>query len=189
VASTLKAIQPISQLVTIDVWRASAAIAAWRVSVNDKIRQPDRDGGTDKNRLNNIQGVIGELVGILALEQVVPSPPHFTHDLLDLSGPANDVDIVATLQEGDELRLETKCHLDVANEKLLRINLRTHGKSGARGSRAYVPVLGRLGRACFLVGRPIPHEDVDAWKIERFRDKARSRKARKARSRARLTDS
>jgi hypothetical protein len=172
--STLEAIQPTSQLVTIDVWRASAAIAAWRVSVSDKIRQPDRDRGADKNRLNDIQRVIGELAGILALEQVVPNPPHIIHDLLDLSGPVNDVDIVATLRAGDKLRLETKCHLDVAHKKLLLINLREHEKSGARGSCAYVPVLGKLGRACLLVGRPIPHEDVDAWKIERFRDKARS---------------
>src|SRR4051794_36534362 len=78
--------------------------AGWRVSTNDPIRQPDRDRGIDKNRLNDIQGVIGELIGIRVVERLAPPPVAITHDLLDLRGPVNDVDITATFASGAELR-------------------------------------------------------------------------------------
>src|SRR4051812_17756218 len=70
-----------------DFWRAAAAIAGWRLAVNDPIRSSDRDRGREKNRLNEIQGVVGELIGIRVIEQLHPPPVMVRHDLLNLRGP------------------------------------------------------------------------------------------------------
>lgn len=167
-------LESVTFALTADVWRAAAAIAGWRVAINDEIRSPDRDRGADKNRLNDIQGLIGELVGIRALEKLDPPPTRLRHDILDLTGPVDDVDVVAVLPSGVELRLETKCHLDEPNKSLFLINERAHERSGERASIGYIPVIGKLGQARVYAGRLIPHDEVDRWAVKPFRDPARA---------------
>src|SRR4051794_13233679 len=109
-----------------DYWRAAAAVAGWRVAVNDRFRVRDRDRGEAKNALNDIQGVVGELAGMRVVEGLVPPPVAVHHDLLSVQGPVDDVDVTAILSSGDTLRIEAKCHLEAAAKRLLLINVRAH---------------------------------------------------------------
>lgn len=60
-------------------------------------------------REHPLQGALGELIGIRAAEVLYWRSARVWHDLLDISGPVGDVDIVVDADGAFPVHLETKC--------------------------------------------------------------------------------
>ncbi len=136
-------------------WAAAANVAGFRKASNDGIRGKTRSRGEDKNLLNDLQGVVGELVALSRLEGLGFS---CTHDLLDVSGPVDDVDIRASI-DGVELAIEAKCLLMAPNKHLFLVNEIAHERSVARCADIYTPVLTVVGADHAYVG------SLSTWKM------------------------
>lgn len=143
-----------------ELWLAAALVAGARKSVNDPIRAHDRDRGLDKNLLNDVQGVIGEIVGGEYIRTTLGVA--VADDLLDLTGPTDRVDLVFDDGAG-ELRLESKCHLLAPNKRYLLINQRAHERSMQRGAHGYLPVVSALGQGGAMIGSVIGVAAARGW--------------------------
>ncbi|HKG38390.1 MAG TPA: hypothetical protein VKB25_05320 [Conexibacter sp.] len=152
-----------------DEWLATAVIAGLRVASN-QARAPHRSRGAQKNLLNDIQGVAGELLAIRILEAEYGAG-QVEHAILHWSGGTGEVqekvDIVIRHRSW-RIRLEGKCHLDEDNKRMFLVNRTAHQRSAARGAVGYLPVLGVLGRATARVGRLVEHAELDGWEPHNY---------------------
>ena len=146
---------------TRDFWIAACSIAWLRRAVNDRFRQLARDRGDDKNLLNDVQGVVGELASI-AKAQSADDVSEVVHDLVSLEGPVDDVDLKAKTS-GGELRLESKCLIWQPRKKLFVINDIAHKRSHRRGATGYLPVLTSEGSSIAIVGPVFPLDELNNW--------------------------
>lgn len=148
-----------------DEWIAAAVIAGLRTASNED-RKEHRSRGEEKNALNDIQGVIGELIALNALERV-HGGENVAHSILHWDGGAgkvqDDVDLVLTIPGHGTLRFESKCHLDEPSKKMLLVNRLAHERSTRRGSQGYIPIIGSLGRERAHLGHLIHQEELDHW--------------------------
>jgi hypothetical protein len=153
-----------------DEWLASAVIAGLRVASN-RGRAAHRSRGTQKNLLNDIQGVVGELVAIRTLEHQ-HGEAQVEHAILDWSGGTGDVqdkvDIAVSDARGGSIRLEGKCHLDEDNKRMFLVNRTAHQRSAARGAAGYMPIIGVLGHEGARVGRLVEHAELDRWEPHEY---------------------
>src|SRR4051812_15519704 len=60
---------PLRARLSADTWRAAAVLGRLRTLVNDRHRSSDRDRGQGKNLLNDLQGALGELIGLELLQR------------------------------------------------------------------------------------------------------------------------
>jgi len=86
-------------------------------------------------REHPLQGALGELIGIRAAEVLFWRSARVWHDLLDISGPVDDVDIVVDADGAFPVHLETKCHLDEPNKPLFLQRARAEPVSCPRRRR------------------------------------------------------
>lgn len=143
-------------------WLTAVAIAVVRMNAN-KNRRENRDRGDQKNLLNDIQGVLGELVSTKKAEKAY-GIARVVHDIVDFTGPINDVDLKITQNEGDEpLRIEVKCLLWNDRKLYFLINAAAHNKAKLRKSNFYFPVLSVLGGPVAFTGSLFAIESVDDW--------------------------
>lgn len=152
-----------------DEWLATGVIAGLRVASN-RSRLPHRSRGAQKNLLNDIQGVVGELLAIRILESQ-HGAGQVEHAILHWSGGTGEVqekvDIVVR-DEGECVRLEGKCHLDEDNKRMFLVNRTAHQRSAARGAAGYLPIIGVLGHATARVGRLVEHAELDGWEPHNY---------------------
>jgi len=107
---------------------------------------------------------VGELATLIRLEDL-----GFTcsHDLLDVSGPVDDVDI--RVVAGDAcLALEAKCLLLQPNKRLFLINRIAHERSVARGADGYMPIFTTAGAGHAHAGACISSAEVEEWAVMPF---------------------
>ena len=116
-------------------WVAAAVLGLLRTAVNDSHRRTVRDRGKTKNVLTDLQGALGELVGLELLDRAGLGQP--TVGLLDLEGSVDLPDLVANTQP--PVSLDVKCHLDVEGKKLFLVNERARRRSVKRGVQAFLP--------------------------------------------------
>lgn len=146
-------------------WMAAATVAGLRKASNDPIRGVTRTRGQSKNLLNDLQGVVGELVVLSRLQGL---GFECSNDLLDVSGPVDDVDIRAKV--GDRvLAVEAKCLLLEPNKRLFLVNQIAHQRSVARGADGYVAVLTVVGADHAHVGKFMPCDETGRWKTYDFK--------------------
>jgi hypothetical protein len=152
-----------------DEWLATAVIAGLRVASNEA-RAAHRSRGAQKNLLNDIQGVAGELLAIRVLESQ-HGAGNVEHAILHWSGGTGEVqekvDIVVRNDDWS-IRLEGKCHLDEDNKRMFLVNRTAHQRSAARGAAGYLPVVGVLGHARARVGRLVAHAELDDWEPHNY---------------------
>ena len=151
---------------TRNFWVAAAILAGVRKAVNDPIRRDSRNRGTSKNLLNDIQGMAGELVG-LAHAELSEDVVGVAHDLVDFSGPVDDVDLIVS-RKTSTVRVEVKCLLLEAKKRRFLVNVIAHERSQARGADYYLPVITSIGADVAFVGNVIPPKALETWQIERF---------------------
>lgn len=152
-----------------DEWLATGVIAGLRVASN-RARAPHRSRGAQKNLLNDIQGVAGELLAIRILERQ-HGAGQVEHAILHWSGGTGEVQekVDVVVRDRDwSVRLEGKCHLDEDNKRMFLVNRTAHERSAARGAAGYLPVLGVLGHAKARVGRLVEHAELDAWEAHDY---------------------
>ncbi len=154
-----------------DQWVAAAVIAGLRMASNAD-RLEHRSRGREKNALNDIQGVIGELIALNALERV-HGTDNVSHSILHWDGGMgkvqDDVDLVLTIPGHGTLRFESKCHLDEPRKKMLLVNRQAHERSTRRGSQGYIPIVGLLGHEQAHLGHLIHTEELDRWPTRNYR--------------------
>jgi hypothetical protein len=149
-----------------DIWLAAAALAGLRKAVNDPIRGQNRSRGAAKNVLNDIQGAIGELLALQRVSEVA-SIERVEHNLLSLSSPIDDVDVI--IGEGEHsLPLEAKCLLMEQRKRLFLVNQIAHQRSLARKAQGYIPILTSPGSSTAFVGALIPVAEIDKWPVHQF---------------------
>src|SRR5262249_48377272 len=100
------------------LWAAAAVLGRLRTLVNDNYRRKVRDRGMAKNILNDLQGALGELVGLELLNRGGISAR--AQGLLDLGGSVNRPDLVAAA--GLPVPLDVKCHFDEPRKRLFLVN-------------------------------------------------------------------
>jgi hypothetical protein len=154
-----------------DEWLAASVIAGLRVESN-RDRASHRSRGASKDILNDIQGVIGEIVALGMLEREHGADA-VGHELLHWGGGTEDevqrvVDFLVRTPSGVDLRLESKCHLDAPNKMMFLINARAHDRSARRGAAGYMPLIGAVGRSRMRVGRPVRHAEIDPWELHDY---------------------
>lgn len=157
----LPEVEPAWLRLTAEFWEASAVLAGLRTASNEAHRARDRDRGAEKNRLNDIQGAAGELIALRRLE-VLTGTQNLRSRLFDPAGPVDDLDLSATL-DGEDLRIEAKCHLHEERKRLFLVNERAHQRSRRRGAAGYVPIFSALGCGRAIVGSLVPIEALDGW--------------------------
>ncbi len=154
-------------------WIASAVVAGLRMASNEE-RDAHRSRGDDKNVLNDIQGAIGELIAIKALEERHGSN-RVRHEILDWAGGTgrvqDAVDLLVEIPGYGTLRFESKCHLDTERKALLLINRTAHERSRRRQALGYIPIVGVLGREQACIGHLIEHAELDHWPARDFKYK------------------
>lgn len=104
-------------------------------------------------REHPLQGALGELIGIRAAEVLFWRSARVWHDLLDISGPVDDVDIVVDADGAFPVHLETKCQLDEPNKRLSLINARTTGLVSATQTHIFRSSAHSAARASSSVAR------------------------------------
>lgn len=154
--------EPKSISLTRDHWRAAALLAGLRKGVNDNQRSAHRSRGEVKNLLNDLQGVLGELVALIALEESGDNIKSIHHNPIDFDTHIDDVDLVANSQE-NEYRIESKCLLVESNKSLFLVNQTAHNRSIDRNAQGYIPVLSVEGGREALVGSFTTTGEVSDW--------------------------
>lgn len=147
--------------VSASTWTASAVLGLLRTSVNDGFRAEDRDRGHRKNVLNDLQGSLGELLGLFLLDRA--ELPAAAGGLLDLEGSVDLPDLAVEAEP--PMYLDVKCHLDEPGKHLFLVNERARRRSVGRGVAGYLPIAAAAGRERALVGRLIPADLVAGWKL------------------------
>lgn len=146
-------------------WMAAATVAGLRKASNDPIRGVTRTRGQSKDLLNDLQGVVGELVVLSRLQRL---GFECSNDLLDVNGPVDDVDIRARAGEL-VLAIEAKCLLLEPNKHLFLVNKIAHERSIARGADGYMSVLTVVGAGHAHVGAFMACQQTGEWKTYDFR--------------------
>lgn len=146
---------------TVEMWRASAKLAALRVAVNDPTRRPNRDGGTEKNILNDAIGALSELVALHALAEA--GAIDLSHSLLDLYEPVDKVDVRGRFPDSADgpFNLEVKGHFQDSHKTRFLINAKAQARSRARGADGHLPVVTSRLHSFARIGRVIPITDVE----------------------------
>src|ERR1700722_6405932 len=151
-------------VLTRDFWLTTVAIATVRMNANHH-RRAESDRGDNKNLLNDIQGVFGELVAFQIAANVYPLN-QISQDLSDFSGPVDDVDLkIISNDESTSLRIEVKCLLWDTEKTFFLINAKAHKKAKARKAGFYLPVLSVLGSPIAFAGHIFAVDMVDDWPI------------------------
>jgi hypothetical protein len=155
-----------------ELWVAAAVLGLLRTVVNDEYRQATRDRGTAKNILNDLQGSLGELVGIRLLDQAGFNAS--AQGLLDLNGSVDRPDLVADTDP--PTLLDVKCHFDEHPKRLFLINEKARLRSINRGVVAFLPIVTAALRQGAYLGKLIPIEQLQGWKrqvVGRYGDPSR----------------
>lgn len=145
-----------------NLWVAAAVLGLLRTAVNDPHRVTNRNRGPSKNILNDLQGSLGELVGLGLLDRADLSPG--AQGLLDLEGSVDLPDLVANTNP--QARLDVKCHFDEERKRLFLINEQARIRSIRRDVVAFLPIVTAELRQDAYVGEPIPVEQLETWKRE-----------------------
>lgn len=153
------------------IWVAAAVLGLLRTVVNDRHRLATRDRGTRKNILNDLQGSLGELLGLDLLHQANLSAG--AQGLLDLEGSVDRPDLVA--ETDPRTLLDVKCHFDEQRKRLFLVNEKARVRSIARDVTAFLPIVTSGLRRGAYAGALIPIEQVASWEVEegKYGDPAR----------------
>ncbi|WP_143229493.1 hypothetical protein [Actinophytocola xanthii] len=144
------------------VWIAAAILGFLRTAINDEYRRTERDRGRANNIMNDLQGALGELVGLELLER--SGLWRSTAGLLDLYGSVNGPDLVTNTTP--PTMLDVKCHFDEPRKRLFLINERARRRSISRGVVAFLPIAtASLHRNAYL-GSLIPIEQLEEWELK-----------------------
>ena len=128
-----------------------------------------RDRGDAINRQNDLQGALGELLGLRLLEESLPEGHAIQHCLVDLEGSIDECDLVVTTSAGT-VKYEVKCHFDESKKKYLAINERAYERSERRGAQGFIPMITRPGLQRVCVGSMIRIEEVGQWPVLNLRN-------------------
>lgn len=145
-----------------ELWLAAAVLGRLRTLVNDEYRRRVRDRGTAKNILNDLQGSIGELVGLELLDRA-----HFravAQGLLDLRGSVDRPDLIAPTDP--PIALDVKCHFDESPKRLFLVNEQARVRSVNRGVVAILPIVTAALHRDAYVGALIPIKQLAEWRKE-----------------------
>jgi len=154
--------EPNSISLTRDHWRAAALLAGLRKGVNDNQRSAHRSRGEFKNILNDLQGVLGELVALMTLEESGANIKSIQHNPIDFETHIDDVDLVVDGHDR-EYKIESKCLLVERNKSLFLVNQTAHNRSLNRNAEGYIPVLSVEGGREALVGSFTTTGEVSDW--------------------------
>lgn len=142
-------------------WRAAAVLGKLRTLVNDRHRDSDRDRGRSKNLLNDLQGAIGEIVGLTLLDRRQLGAP--AHGLLDLGSSVDRPDLSTVGPQ--PVHLDVKCHLHRDNKRLFLVNERARQRSIQRGVVAFLPLVAQALHQRAYLGRLVPAADLIQWRV------------------------
>lgn len=145
-----------------ELWIAASVLGLLRTVINDEHRQAIRDRGAANNLLNDLQGSLGELVGLELLDRAGLGVG--ARGLLDLNGSVDRPDLV--VDTAPQVLLDVKCHFDKPNKRLFLINEKARIRSISRGVVAFLPVVTAALCRYAIVGAPIPVEQLNEWKLE-----------------------
>lgn len=153
------------------IWVAAAVLGLLRTVVNDRHRRVTRDRGARKNILNDLQGSLGELLGLGLLHRANLTAG--AQGLLDLEGSVDRPDLVT--ETDPRTLLDVKCHFDEQRKRLFLVNEKARVRSIARGVTAFLPIVTSDLRRDAYAGALIPVEQVGSWEVEEgeYRDPAR----------------
>lgn len=145
-----------------EMWVAAAVLGLLRTAVNDEHRLATRDRGAANNILNDLQGSLGELVGLELLRRGGLNKG--AQDLLDLNGSVDRPDLVATTDP--QTLLDVKCHFDERRKRLFLVNEKARTRSINRGVVAFLPIVAAALHRDAYVGKFIPIKQLERWKLE-----------------------
>lgn len=146
-------------------WRAAARLAGLRKGVNDGQRSEHRSRGEGKNLLNDLQGAIGEIVALMAVEAC--GARGVQHHPISFEAHVDDVDL-RLADAGGVVGLEAKCLLVENGKRRFLVNKKAHERSVARGAVGFIPVLTAEGAPQALVGRVVPVHELERWAVVDF---------------------
>jgi hypothetical protein len=144
------------------LWAAATVLGLLRTAVNDEYRKSRRNRGERKNELNDLQGALGELVGLEVLDRAGLSKG--SDGLLDLQRSVDRPDLVATTEPPTPL--DVKCHFDEKPKKLFLVNEDARIRSINRGVQGFLPIISAKFRKYASLGRLIPIEDLTEWELK-----------------------
>lgn len=163
--------QPLNIELTRKLWVAAAILGLLRTMVNDPNRAAIRDRGHSYNILNDLQGALGELVGIGLIERLKDAGlRQEVRGLLDLGKSVNLADL-AVFDGARSIFIDVKCHFDENNKKLFLINEEARKRSIDRQVTAFLPIVAAAWRRNAIIGRPIPIEEPSKWKLGTLGDR------------------
>jgi len=154
-------LEPVTFSLERQFWIAAAELATKRQRANDSIRRSERNRGSDKNFLNDLQGVVGEVLAVLRFQSICPGVI-VEHSLFYFAGPVDDVDLKVCTPDW-ETWLEAKCLFLEPNKAWFLFNATAHKRSLARNAHGFVPVITSVGSPVARVGRVIEMNDLEFW--------------------------
>lgn len=157
--------QPLRIELSRELWVAAAILGMLRTMVNDPNRATIRDRGYSYNILNDLQGALGELVGIRLIEDLKKDDlGQEIRGLLDLGKSVNLADL-EVLDGERSIFIDVKCHFDEKRKKFFLINEEARKRSIDRQVTAFLPIVAAAWRRNAIIGKPIPIEQLVEWEL------------------------
>lgn len=151
-----------------EIWAASIALAKCRVEVGNSLRSRHQDRGSVGNILADVQGCLGELIGLSYAESLGHA---CTHEIL-ATRPSKSYDVSYSVN-GAPLNIDVKClflsTIDGRAKRYLLIEKKAHDQHVVKNVNSYLPILTDVGSSRAFIGSLIQANDVDSWEVMNFR--------------------